>query len=192
MLSNDSENSILLRDNVCKLNDYCERSVHEHGIDEEMSGNKPHLYEPNIDIAKKICVSSYPICFSLVFELAGTFIALAFASRVKGGSTPTYVIFAGISLANMYANVSCFSVLEGMSAALETLGSQHNGAEKYRLVGIVFMRCVVVLTMLTMPLMITWVYVAEVFRYVGVDDSVCKVVTSYLKVLLCLNGPLFC
>jgi Na+-driven multidrug efflux pump len=182
MLIADSEKLSLHRFNVDKSTNYTELPSQEDGLRIEMIEHT-HTYEPNIDIIKKICLSSYPICFSLVFEIAGTFIALAFASRVKAGVTPTYVIFAGISLANMYANVSCFSVLEGMSAALETLGSQYNGAEDYRSVGIVFMRCVVVLTLLTIPLMVTWMYVAEVFRYLGVDDSVCEVVASYLQVL---------
>lgn len=41
------------------------------------------------------------------------------------------VIFAGISLANMYANVTGFAFLTGMSTAVETMASQHNGAKRY-------------------------------------------------------------
>jgi len=41
------------------------------------------------------------------------------------------VIFAGISLANMYANVTGFAFLIGMSSAVDTLASQQNGAQRY-------------------------------------------------------------
>jgi hypothetical protein len=41
------------------------------------------------------------------------------------------MVFAAVSLANMFANVSCMSVLIGMSGAVETLASQSNGAGIY-------------------------------------------------------------
>ncbi len=138
----------------------------------------------NLEIIKKIFLASYPVSFSLVFEIAGTFIALAFASRVHG-DIPPYVVFAGVSLANLYANVSCFSILEGVSTALETLGSQRNGAGDYREVGIVFMRCVCILMLLTLPLLGSWLFVGDFFRLIGVNDAVCDVVANYLKVLKC-------
>ena len=42
------------------------------------------------------------------------------------------IIFAGISLANMYANVTGFAFLCGMSSAVETVASQQNGAKRYK------------------------------------------------------------
>jgi hypothetical protein len=41
------------------------------------------------------------------------------------------ITFAGISLANMYINVSGFALLTGMSTAVETVASQQNGAQRY-------------------------------------------------------------
>ena len=40
-------------------------------------------------------------------------------------------VFAAISLANMYANVTGFAFLNGMSTAVDTLASQSNGARRY-------------------------------------------------------------
>ena len=39
-----------------------------------------------------------------------------------------YAAHVGISLANIFINVTSISILVGMSSAVETLGSQHNGA----------------------------------------------------------------
>lgn len=47
------------------------------------------------------------------------------------GESQGTVTFAGISLANMYANVTGFALLVGMSSAVETLASQQNGAKLY-------------------------------------------------------------
>jgi Na+-driven multidrug efflux pump len=47
------------------------------------------------------------------------------------GSSSGTVTFAGISLANMYANVTGFAFLNGMSTAVETVASLQNGAKRY-------------------------------------------------------------
>jgi len=49
----------------------------------------------------------------------------------KSSDTAGTLIFAGFSLANMYANVTGFAFLTGMSSAVDTLASQHNGAKCY-------------------------------------------------------------
>jgi hypothetical protein len=71
---------------------------------------------------------SAPVIASFFFGLVGNFINLLFA----GWSVHTYgdrsVVFAGISLANMFVYVTRLSLLLGMSSAVETLGSKHNGA----------------------------------------------------------------
>lgn len=39
----------------------------------------------------------------------------------------TYMM-SGISLATLFVNVTGYSLIDGMSGAMDTLGSQHNGA----------------------------------------------------------------
>lgn len=87
------------------------------------------LDEHSSSTAKLLILSkqSAPVILSFFLGLLGSFINLLFAGRfVPTGDRS--VVFAGISLANMFANVTCLSLLIGMSSAVETLGSQHNGA----------------------------------------------------------------
>lgn len=89
------------------------------------------LDEQSTNLEKIIILSkqSAPVIMSFFLGLLGSFINLLFAGRfvpTHGGDRS--IVFAGISLANMFANVSCLSLLIGMSSAVETLGSQHNGA----------------------------------------------------------------
>ena len=49
----------------------------------------------------------------------------------EGQAAAGTVTFAGVSLANMYINVTGFAFLIGMSSAVDTLASQQNGARRY-------------------------------------------------------------
>lgn len=73
---------------------------------------------------------SLPVIISFFLSLSGSLINLLFAGRFVASGAERSVVFAGVSLGNMFANVTCFSLLIGMSSAIETLGSQHNGAGK--------------------------------------------------------------
>ncbi len=95
-------------------------------VEDELFG----LDENSSNIKKMLILSkqSAPVVMSFFLGLLGSFINLLFAGRFVPTSGDRSIVFAGISLANMFANVSCLSLLIGMSSAVETLGSQHNGA----------------------------------------------------------------
>jgi hypothetical protein len=88
------------------------------------------LDEDSTNASKLIILSkqSAPVIASFFLGLVGNFINLLFAGRFVPTDGDRSVVFAGISLANMFVNVTCMSLLLGMSSAVETLGSQHNGA----------------------------------------------------------------
>ena len=54
-----------------------------------------------------------PVTVSFFLGFAGTFTNLIFASHFIGDDGAKSTVFAGISLANMFANVSCMSLLIG-------------------------------------------------------------------------------
>ena len=95
-------------------------------VEDELFG----LDENSTTIKKMLILSkqSAPVVMSFFLGLLGSFINLLFAGRFVPTTGDRSIVFAGISLANMFANVSCLSLLIGMSSAVETLGSQHNGA----------------------------------------------------------------
>jgi hypothetical protein len=101
-----------------------------HSSEDELFG----LDENSTNIQKLLIVSqqSAPVIASFFLGLVGSFINLLFAGRYIHTDGDRSIDFAGISLANMFVNVTCLSLLIGASSAVETLGSQHNGAGKKR------------------------------------------------------------
>ena len=89
----------------------------------------------------------------------------------------------------MFANVSCTSILVGMSSAMETLGAQNNGAENYKEVGITLQRSCLILETLVIPIFFMWSFVDQFFLTIGVDESVCAVIKSFLSIR-CLSIPM--
>jgi MATE family multidrug resistance protein len=125
---------------------------------------------------------SFPVIVSFFLSIGGTFINLVFAGHYVNESGDRSAVFAGISLANMFANVSCLSVLIGMSSAVETLASQHNGAGNYREVGIVLQRSILILGVITLPIILLWFYVSDIFSALGVDNTICEVIKRFIRI----------
>ena len=132
---------------------------------------------------------SAPAIIAFFLGLGGSFINLLFAGRFVHANNERSVIFAGISLANMFANVTFFSLIIGMSSAVETLGSQYNGAKLYRKVGLVLQRSFAVLSILSIPLLCSWYFVYDIYKLLGVEEDVCLVIKDYLLIRL-ISAPM--
>jgi len=124
-----------------------ERSVDDlFGLDENSSV-----------LAKLIILNkqSSPVIVTLVFYLGGDIINFLFAGRYIPSDNNSQILagipllfycttmhdvilpsllyvhtccLSGISLATLFVNVTGYSLIDGMSGAMDTLGSQHNGA----------------------------------------------------------------
>lgn len=123
-----------------------------------------------------------PVIISFFLSIGGTFINLVFAGQFVHESGDQSAVFAGVSLANMFANVSCLSLLIGMSSAVETLGSQHNGAGNYKEVGIVLLRSCLILGVMCVPIVFLWFFVADIFKALGVEAVVCDVIERFIRI----------
>jgi hypothetical protein len=88
-----------------KTNDLGDSDDHMAGMDEN-STTKERLF---ILLAQAV-----PVTVSFFLGFAGTFTNLIFASHFVGDDGSKSAIFAGVSLANMFANVSCMSLLIGI------------------------------------------------------------------------------
>ena len=127
-----------------------------------------------------------PVCVGFIFMYLNNFITMAFAGHFStvnfSGSTQSNVIFAGIALSIMYANVTFSSLMIGMSSAIDTLASQHYGAGNYTEVGIVLQRSCLVCLTVAFPLVGSWFFSQHLFLYLGVEKAVAEVVQTYLIV----------
>jgi len=138
---------------------------------------------------KVLLSQSLPVVLSYFIMMGGNFINLIFAGHYKdesveknGDNSGDSTIFAGVSLCNMFISVSYLSIMIGMTSAIETLGSQHNGAGHYKEVGFVFQRSCCVLTVLTLPILVVWYFSYDIFVAIGVQPQVCEVIRNFLRV----------
>lgn len=91
---------------VDKTNDATDDSDENHAEMDENSTTKERLLV--------LLAQAGPVTVSFFLGFAGTFTNLIFASHFVGDDGLKSTIFAGVSLANMFANVSCMSLLIGI------------------------------------------------------------------------------
>ncbi len=151
-----------------------------HNEEEELFGLSEESTE--YDQLRVLISQSVPVIISFFLSIGGTFTNLVFAGQYVHESGDKSAVFAGVSLANMFANVSCLSILIGMSGAVETLGSQHNGAGNYKEVGIILQRSIIILGIITIPIIFLWFFAADIFQAIGVEDTVCDVIQRFIRI----------
>eukprot|EP00602_Paraphysomonas_sp_CaronLab_P007570 CAMPEP_0185022006 /NCGR_PEP_ID=MMETSP1103-20130426/4719_1 /TAXON_ID=36769 /ORGANISM="Paraphysomonas bandaiensis, Strain Caron Lab Isolate" /LENGTH=435 /DNA_ID=CAMNT_0027553859 /DNA_START=221 /DNA_END=1528 /DNA_ORIENTATION=+ len=91
-------------------------------------------------------------------------------------------IFAGIALALTFVNVTFISIADGVSTAVETLSSQHYGAQNYKEVGDILYRSIFVLGIIAVPILSMWWFASSYFMYIGVEESTCAVLHTFITI----------
>jgi MATE family multidrug resistance protein len=163
------------------------RSDREDIDNEDLKKHESELFGLTKDSSKVECLlvltkQSIPVIIAFFLQVGATFINLVFASQYKEGHGSKSTVFTGISLANMFANVSCLSILIGMTGAIETLASQNNGAGNFREVGFILQRSCAILGLIMLPVIILWFFAADIFLSLGFDRDVCSIIQGYMRI----------
>jgi len=151
-------------------------------VESEAKGDDDGIVDLPLDdsswVEKLICIvkRSVPVSIGFFLHFMTTFISLAFAGNYSLN------VFAGLTLSNMFFNVTTLSLLVGMSGSVETLGSFHFGAGNFREVGLTFHRSMLILAVLAVFLLPILFKAGTVLRFIGMDDDICDVVDVYLRV----------
>lgn len=150
-----------------------------------------------IEMLPRLLRSSVPIMISLFFSIsalnlilfmfAGTYVDEATSS----GATDQSAVFAGVSLCTMFTNVSFLSVLIGLASAVETLGSQNNGAGNFAETGYTLQRSILILSCISIPVVFTWLNADVIFGYIGVAPDVCAVIRVYMRVRVPFSSAIY-
>ncbi|VAH72028.1 unnamed protein product [Triticum turgidum subsp. durum] len=88
---------------------------------------------------------------------------------------------AGASMATSFATVTGFSLLTGMSNALDTLCGQAFGAGQYHLLGIYKQRAMLLLTVVSIPVAIMWFYTGQIMLLFGQDPEIAMEAGMYAR-----------
>ncbi|MCO5546960.1 hypothetical protein L7F22_000399 [Adiantum nelumboides] len=86
---------------------------------------------------------------------------------------------SGASLTYSFCTVTGYSVLMGMSGALETLCGQAFGAGEYGKVGLYLHRSIFVLNAVAVPVAISWLYIEQIYLAFGQDAQLASKAGAY-------------
>ncbi|KAH1234132.1 Protein DETOXIFICATION 15 [Glycine max] len=94
------------------------------------------------------------------------------------------LLLASASLATSFVNATGFNVLMGMSSALDTFCGQAYGAKQFHMLGLHTQGAMLVLTLVTIPLSIIWVFLGPILIALRQDKEIAAHAQLYARYLI--------
>ncbi|KAL6529955.1 hypothetical protein OROMI_028600 [Orobanche minor] len=91
---------------------------------------------------------------------------------------------SGAAVATSLANITGFSLLFGMSSALETLCGQAFGAGQYQKLGTYTRASIICLVSVCLPISLTWIFMDKFLISIGQDPSISREAGRYATYLI--------
>ncbi|WOG93590.1 hypothetical protein DCAR_0312876 [Daucus carota subsp. sativus] len=91
---------------------------------------------------------------------------------------------SGASMATSFATVTGFSLLMGMSCALDTFCGQSYGAKQYDKVGIHMQRAMFILSLVSIPLAVIWANTGIILKALGQDPAISEEAGLYAQYMI--------
>ncbi|KAJ2892788.1 MATE efflux family protein [Zalerion maritima] len=108
--------------------------------------------------AKTITVYSRSLILTFILHYSVTVTAIIAAGRIGAAE------LGAVSLATMTANITCYAPFQGLTTALDTLCAQAYGSGHKHLVGLQVQRMSFFLTVLSIPVAISWWFATDILR----------------------------
>ncbi|KAH1043540.1 hypothetical protein GYH30_025401 [Glycine max] len=128
--------------------------------------------------AKKQLWLAGPMVFVSVFQYSLQVISLMFVGHLDE------LLLASASLATSFVNATGFNVLMGMSSALDTFCGQAYGAKQFHMLGLHTQGAMLVLTLVTIPLSIIWVFLGPILIALRQDKEIAAHAQLYARYLI--------
>ncbi|OUM54963.1 hypothetical protein BVG19_g4428 [[Candida] boidinii] len=127
---------------------------------------------------EKLFISSLPLV--ITFLLENSFAVASVFSVGHIGATE----LAAVTLGSMSANITGFSFVQGLATALDTFLPQAYGANKLKLVGIIFQRCTaLIITVMFFICLSWWLFAEKLLVSMLPDPESARLAAQYLKVV---------
>ncbi|KAL6622989.1 hypothetical protein ACP70R_032868 [Stipagrostis hirtigluma subsp. patula] len=139
--------------------------------------------------AKRLLRLAGPLVVSCILQNVVQMVSVMFVGHL--GELP----LAGASLAASLANVTGFSLLVGLSSAMDTLCGQAFGARQYALLGVYKQRAMLVLALACVPIAAVWANAGRILLLLGQDADIAAEAGAYARWLvpsLLPHVPLVC
>ncbi|CAR25572.1 hypothetical protein ZYGR_0A01370 [Zygosaccharomyces rouxii] len=150
----------------------------ELGENEEDFTKITTYFDEFIQILRK----SLPLALTLLLQNLISSVSLLFVGRL--GS----LVLGSVTLANVIFNATAVVFL-GLATCLDTLCPQAYGAGNYTLVGLYFQRCIIISTIVSIPISFVWIFSKPLLNLVAKDAELINISSQYLKCMVgCIPG----
>ncbi|XP_020215986.2 protein DETOXIFICATION 16-like [Cajanus cajan] len=148
------------------------------------------MWKENIrEEAKKQLWLAGPMIIVCVCQFSLQMISLMFVGHLNE------LFLAGAALGTSFVNVTGFNVMMGMSSVLDTFCGQAYGARQYHMLGVHTQGAMLVLTLVTIPISVIWVFLGPILVALHQDKVIAaqaQIYARYLIPSLSANGLLRC
>ncbi|KAK7380075.1 hypothetical protein VNO78_32452 [Psophocarpus tetragonolobus] len=142
-----------------------------------MSGRMENKERILKEVKKQVWLAVPMICVC-VFQYCLQMISLMFVGHLDE------LLLAAAALATSFVNVTGFNVFMGMSSALDTFCGQAFGAKQYEMVGIHTQGAMLVLSLVTIPISIIWVFLDPILVFLHQDKAIAAQAQLYARYLI--------
>ncbi|XP_057804311.1 protein DETOXIFICATION 53-like [Salvia miltiorrhiza] len=128
------------------------------------------VVEELLSLGKIAC----PVALTTLLYFSKTIISMLFLGHMEKAE------LAGGSLAVGFANVTGFSVMKGLCTGMDPICCQAYGARRWPVLTQTYLKTVVLLLVVTIPMAVLWLNVDTVFHRLGQDHTITKIAKNYL------------
>ncbi|KAJ7944865.1 Protein DETOXIFICATION [Quillaja saponaria] len=127
-----------------------------------------------INEAKCIASIALPMVLTGFLLYSRSMISMLFLGRLGE------LTLAGGSLAIGFANITGYSVLSGLAMGMEPICGQAFGAKRFKLLGLVMQRTVILLLLTSIPISFLWFNMKKILIFCGQEDDIATQAQSYI------------
>ncbi|XP_022141852.1 protein DETOXIFICATION 1-like [Momordica charantia] len=128
---------------------------------------------------KKVSLMAAPIITALVLQYL-----LQVVTLVVVGHLGDELLLSGVSIASSFVCVAGYSILIGMTGALETLCGQAYGAEQYQKLSVYTHSCIISLILVCFPISVLLFFTDKLLISIGQDPSISSVAKKFSVFLI--------
>ncbi|CAO2827211.1 unnamed protein product [Amaranthus hypochondriacus] len=128
--------------------------------------------------ARSIMKLAFPLVLTGLILYSRSMISMLFLGHIGD------LALAGGSLAIGFANITGYSILSGLAMGMEPICAQAFGAKRYKLLGLVMQKTILLLLLTTIPISILWLNMKKILLFCHQDENIANEAFSYILLSL--------
>ena len=142
------------------------------------------------DIVRFICQELWiifklvsPVYFTTLCTESLNFIGVMFAGHISSGSD----VLAAVTLCQLFTSLTGYFPHLCFTQSLDTLASQAFGAKKYKELGVLFQRSILIHLFMSLPITIIWINTENIMIILNQSPQIIHIASQYMLVYIVIN-----